>query len=461
MKKILKRLFLILLLVPCLVLFSGCSKNGLSAYEIAVKNGFQGTELEWLESLKGDKGADGEDGSNGNDGADGENSINSYSMWEEAFKNGDTTLSYVEWVKENFEIIFDSEKYVINKNLLSVLEVKTFVSETELKFNTGSRSGGSAVFYKQEENGDAYFITNYHVAHYASGEKKAYPYYRLQFFEQSNENYLKAIYVGGSATYDIAVIKVEGSDEKSQTLLEETNAKPVVVSNSGAIAGSSVFAIGNSNGKGINISRGLVDIESEYVDITVAGVSCKHRVIRHEAYITNGNSGGGLFDYDGNLVGITNGGSSTDADVKYAIPADLAQKIADQLIENYKEDSSIYSLKTFDLKITLFKTTTKSKFNETTGLVEIYDTLLITGVEEDSPLYEKLVVHAEGVTGDYLISATLAGNKINLSRYYKLNELMLDARAGDKLVLEVARAGEAENVLVEITLDANGFVDVL
>ena len=31
-------------------------KDGLSAYEIAVKNGFEGTEQEWMASLKGEKG---------------------------------------------------------------------------------------------------------------------------------------------------------------------------------------------------------------------------------------------------------------------------------------------------------------------------------------------------------------------------------------------------------------------
>lgn len=34
--------------------------RGLSAYEIAVKNGFEGTEEEWLNSLRGEKGADGD-----------------------------------------------------------------------------------------------------------------------------------------------------------------------------------------------------------------------------------------------------------------------------------------------------------------------------------------------------------------------------------------------------------------
>lgn len=37
-------------------------KNGLSAYEIAVANGFEGTEEEWLESLHGNDGEDGRDG---------------------------------------------------------------------------------------------------------------------------------------------------------------------------------------------------------------------------------------------------------------------------------------------------------------------------------------------------------------------------------------------------------------
>lgn len=40
-------------------------ENGASAYEVAVKNGFSGTEAEWLESLKGDPGIQGEPGSAG------------------------------------------------------------------------------------------------------------------------------------------------------------------------------------------------------------------------------------------------------------------------------------------------------------------------------------------------------------------------------------------------------------
>jgi len=48
---------------------------GKSAYEIAVENGFVGTEIEWLNSLKGNDGNDGQDGTDGQDGQDGKDFV--------------------------------------------------------------------------------------------------------------------------------------------------------------------------------------------------------------------------------------------------------------------------------------------------------------------------------------------------------------------------------------------------
>ena len=69
-------------------------ENGLSAYELAVQNGFTGTLTEWLNSLKGadgKDGVDGKDGINGKDGADGKNGTDGkdgLSSYEIALKNG-------------------------------------------------------------------------------------------------------------------------------------------------------------------------------------------------------------------------------------------------------------------------------------------------------------------------------------------------------------------------------------
>lgn len=81
-------LLLILILVLLFTLFREPDKQinnyagapgpqGDSAYQIAVKNGFMGTELEWLQTLKGNDPIvkDGRDGQNGVNGKDGKNAI--------------------------------------------------------------------------------------------------------------------------------------------------------------------------------------------------------------------------------------------------------------------------------------------------------------------------------------------------------------------------------------------------
>lgn len=68
--------------------------QGLSTYEIAVKNGFTGTEEEWIESLNGKDGKngadgrDGVDGTNGTNGKDGVNGKDGKSAYEVAVSNG-------------------------------------------------------------------------------------------------------------------------------------------------------------------------------------------------------------------------------------------------------------------------------------------------------------------------------------------------------------------------------------
>ncbi len=72
-------------------------ENGLSAYELAVQEGFTGSLAEWLNSLKGADGKDGVDGKDGadgingkdgTDGKDGANGENGLSAYEIALKNG-------------------------------------------------------------------------------------------------------------------------------------------------------------------------------------------------------------------------------------------------------------------------------------------------------------------------------------------------------------------------------------
>lgn len=66
-------------------------RNGMSAYEIAVKNGFEGTEQEWLASLRGEDGytpVKGKDYFDGQPGKDGYTPIRGTDYWTEADKDG-------------------------------------------------------------------------------------------------------------------------------------------------------------------------------------------------------------------------------------------------------------------------------------------------------------------------------------------------------------------------------------
>ena len=57
-------------------------KDGKSAYEIALSNGFEGTEKEWLTSLKGSDGQNGQDGEDGFSPTVAENNDNSESLYK-------------------------------------------------------------------------------------------------------------------------------------------------------------------------------------------------------------------------------------------------------------------------------------------------------------------------------------------------------------------------------------------
>ena len=70
-----KRFIAILLIIFTICTLSSCLKDGLSAYDVAVENGFAGTVDEWLASLKGDRGDTGEKGDTGETGAPGSNGI--------------------------------------------------------------------------------------------------------------------------------------------------------------------------------------------------------------------------------------------------------------------------------------------------------------------------------------------------------------------------------------------------
>lgn len=195
------------------------------------------------------------------------------------------------------------------------------------------RTCGSGVIIKDNKSeGTCYILTCNHVVknrNITVGAQKQEVAIWVMFSDSLNP--VKATLYNNSSyskMYDIAVLKVERSQE-----YKNSASKPAEIGDSSIlITGDAVVAYGNPQGFGLSVSSGVV---SKPIHVTtVDGIN--NRVMVITAPINGGNSGGGLFDAEGKLVGIVNAklsGSSID-NIAYAIPVDVAYSLAGNIMRN-------------------------------------------------------------------------------------------------------------------------------
>jgi S1-C subfamily serine protease len=82
--------------------------------------------------------------------------------------------------------------------------------------------------------------------------------------------------------------------------------------------GERVYAIGAPEGLELTISEGLVSGLREYENV---------RVIQTSAAISHGSSGGGLFDVNGRLIGITTFSLKEGQNLNFALPGEWIQAL--------------------------------------------------------------------------------------------------------------------------------------
>ena len=136
-----------------------------------------------------------------------------------------------------------------------------------------------------------------------------------------------ATLVGEDTTSDVAVIKIDA-----------TGLTPATVGDSDSLkVGQSVMAVGNPLGElGGTVTGGMISALNRSVTIQGTSSTNTMSLIQMDASVSPGNSGGGLFNMSGELVGIVNAkSSSSDAEgLGFAIPINDAIKVAQELLEN-------------------------------------------------------------------------------------------------------------------------------
>ncbi len=131
----------------------------------------------------------------------------------------------------------------------------------------------------------------------------------------------KAKVLGADPLMDIAVLKLE-TDEKFI---------PVAFGDSDkARIGDWVLAIGNPFGLGGTVTAGIISARNRSI-----GLSRYEDFIQTDASINSGNSGGPLFDMEGNVIGINTAilGRNGSIGIGFSIPSNSAQIVIKQLIE--------------------------------------------------------------------------------------------------------------------------------
>ena len=230
-----------------------------------------------------------------------------------------------------------------------------------------------------------------------------------------------ATVVGEDDTSDVAVLKIDA-----------TGLTPATVGDSDSLSvGDSVLAVGNPLGElGGTVTSGIVSALNRSVTIQGTSSTNTMSLIQMDASVSPGNSGGGLFNMNGELIGLVNAkSSSSDAEgLGFAIPINDAIQVAQDLLENGYVSGRPYMGITY---IAVTDAQTAAQFNVNAYGVYVVD--VVQGGPADK---------AGLKTGDRIVS--IDGTEI--AQKDDLGTLIQQHTAGDTLSITVARNGQMQTV---------------
>ena len=390
-------------------------------------------------------GADGKDGTNGIDGVDGKDG-----------KDGKDGINGADG-KDGAIIIQGGEESTdsLAQVVASVIQSTVLIQSEYISAATGllSYSSGAGVIYScNKAQGEALIVTNYHVVfnENATTDNKICETLKVYLYGSVVSNMgIEASFVGGSVQYDLAVLKISNSD-----IIKNSEVSAVNIKDSKLVhAGDTAIAIGNPKADGFSVTSGIVSVDSENIDITISEEfgEATMRVMRIDTAVNSGNSGGGLFDRNGYLIGIVNAKSieSNVDNIGYAIPSSTMVAIVENIID-YCLNTDCETLQKVLLGINVQILNPYSKYNPETGYVDLYEESTVVGIPDPltSVAYGKLMV------GDKIKKVTISGSRdisSEIVRQYYLLDILLYARVGDTVTITVDRNGVELDVEIVIT----------
>lgn len=178
---------------------------------------------------------------------------------------------------------------------------------------TQEQQGGGSGFLI---SADGYIVTNNHVV---SGGPRGAEVDTVTV-TMTDRREFRARIVGRDTASDLALLKIEATNLPFVKFADSNKAR----------VGDWVVAIGNPLGLGSTVTAGIISA----VQRNIGNGGAYDRYIQTDTAINRGNSGGPLFDLNGNVVGINNmliSPVGANIGVNFAIPADAAIPVIDAL----------------------------------------------------------------------------------------------------------------------------------
>ena len=349
--------------------------------------------------------------------------------------------------------------------LEAVAKVERSVVAIEMEYETSSgetsNSFGSGVIVDNLDPNDNifYVLTCYHVIDSKGGITVYVP-------DTNSRNYTDADYnedftfkgtitnairndeialIGGDRLYDVAVLKLDvtGTGVNKNDIVSSV----LPVESYQMRRGESVFAVGNPSGElPMTVSDGIISYLDREVEINEIGMM---NLTQIDVQINHGSSGGGLFNYYGELVGITNAGSEVYDGTNYAIPYKTSRSqggfvsVATQLISTYYD--------TFNQK----------NFGYVSGSWEIGITVKAFSQTNQTPIVVSVNPgsNADGVVSPNDVIKGVSCSKLSYQKDITSMDAFANAvsylrsnlRLGDSFSLEVQRGASVVSVTIDLT----------
>ncbi len=320
---------------------------------------------------------------------------------------------------EHYERPFDDNRGVLSYAPIMEEALKAVVKLYRLKLNESQKryvpvSSGSGVVYNRDKG---LIITNEHVTGGAS----------KMLVEFDGGDWTLATVVAESKLVDIALVKVDDYQLEHQAVFVDTNTIQV---------GDLAFAAGFPSSLKKTLTTGIVSgLERRALggeDGSRPGRPKIEDFIQTDAAINGGNSGGALLDSKGRVVGINTFIFRESEGLGFAIPSNVALKVAQRLLQGSDELPGYFGA-----------TVDSVHFDDVQRLkLDVNGGVVLQEVEAGSP------AHNAGLRNDDVVVG--AGNRAILDVYQFANYILLAdpgvpekiyyRRNGQKLVATVTLA---------------------